>query len=302
MKGLWPMTHLTASERVFTRDPHHRRPRPAGDPGWRDVAIFASGEPVGGTTYSPHPDAPVSLEWPDPSHIQTHGAWTVTDGAYARSDGPIHPFSDVASARPNTSLLAWYYDFSGGVGNGHGSELVVDELLVTTQSLLDDDFVTVVGDAALTTQANSDGYLSTNVNQVLQAAPDIGPITFERWLFFGTGASAPTPGNTEFDVLAGTNGLALAAYTMPALNDVSSYLQYVPHIDIDIAAILSALRTNPPAGNVGDTIANLAANALIQQAAITLNPDSAASISIILQQDLKESLTKALERLGQENK
>ena len=296
------MTHVTAMERVFTRQAHHRRPRPAGDPGWTDVASLPvdppnPGEPGTRRTYRCF--APNMIDWPDDATVQTLGAWSVTDGEYQRADGAIDPFTDVGSDRATTSLLAWFYHISGGIpGQPGATELVVDELLIATQTLLDDDFVTVAGDEALTTQANADGWLATDVSRVLQAAPTIGDLVFDRWLFIGAGTSNPSPGRTEFDVPANTQGLALAAYTMPIPNDVTSYLQYVPHIDLDTA--VAALRSNTPPGPVGQALASLAANVLVQRDLGTLNPDSSAAIGQVLREDAKETLTRALQELGAE--
>ncbi len=295
------MPTVSAVDRIFTRAPHHRRPRSAAGAAWVDA------EPVCVNPSMPGPGAPYTvpcaspqpstISWPDAAHTGRFGAWTIGDGVYGRADGPTSTITDRVGDRA-TTVAAWYYPAAVVDDTGGAGERLVDELLLTTQTLLDDDFVTVVGDPALTSQANTDGWVSTASARQLQARPTIGLLQFDRWLFLGAGSPTPIPGQTQFDVAAGTSGVALAAYLLPILDTVPSGVPpYVPHLVLDEAVALQAVRNHPPADPLGGTLAQLAANALIRDAASSLNATTAGEVAKLLDVDAQRVLADGLKRL-----
>ncbi len=77
--------------------------------------------------------------------------------------------------------------------------------------------------------------------------------------------------------------MALAAYVLPVINDLPwPPYRLRPRVVFDEAAVLHALRNNPPSGTLGRTLSRLAANALIRNAAASINVANAPELTKLL--------------------
>jgi len=202
------MPHVSVHYKVYLPAGHHRQPRNAS------------------ATLEPNPSSEVDVT--DPGNIsplylpqlsyvaggQTMTSellfWSVTDGANGQTY-PAGPLTQPVGDNPLT-ITAWYYPI-GGVGTGPTS-IIVDAFSAVRGSFIDDTFVTVTSDPALTSSANVVGVVPTSRPETLQAAASVSSTSepFSRWQSFGAGTAS---GNL-LNVPVGASGVAIAFYEATA--------------------------------------------------------------------------------------
>jgi hypothetical protein len=140
--------------------------------------------------------------------------WSVTDGSHGQVLPPA-PFDQTVGTSPLT-ITAWYYPISGpGVG-GVGSLIIDDAFSANQGRFIDDSFVDVTSDPALTGEANVVGIVPTNVAEILAAKSSVASTTepFSRWIF---NDALEAVNNKTLQVAKGSVGIAIAIYQQPSL-------------------------------------------------------------------------------------
>jgi hypothetical protein len=195
------MPHVTTHYRVYAVAGHHRQPRNSVT--WIEPNPQSDAEVVAGTTITPY--APPQLAYTDGGspQVATFLFWSATDGTNGQTS-TNQTLHQTVSTTPMT-LTAWYLP-PGGIGNGGGTGYIVDAFSDALGDFVDDTFVTVVGDPALTTEANVVGIVPTASDETLVANGSVHTgESFEHWI----GGSA----NGDHDLLeARTSGVAIASY------------------------------------------------------------------------------------------
>lgn len=200
------MSHVSVHYKIYLAGGHHRQPRNASSqlepnpPSEVDVAS------PGNITPLFLPLIPYSIG--SASGLAKLLFWSVTDGTEGHTF-PAAPLTQPVGANPLV-ITAWYLPISGPGGSGDGSAIIDDAFSAAKGAFIDDTFVVVTSDAALTTQANVVGVLPTEKALSLQAMVSVASTTepFAKWLSFGAGDAS---GNL-LQVPAGANGLAIAVY------------------------------------------------------------------------------------------
>jgi hypothetical protein len=208
------MPHVTTHYRVIVAAGHHRQPRNSQK--WLEPYAASNVEAVPGTPMNPF--APPQLSYTDggATHTANFLFWSAGDGVDGQTTTD-QMLNTTVGTSPLT-LVAWYLP-QGGIGDGQ-SGYVIDAFSDALNDFVDDDFVEVSPDAALTQDANVVGWVPTAHAEHLKAVP--GSIhtgeTFEQWI-----GGHPT---AEVDDLgASTSGYAVATYH-------NQHLQ-IPNIDDD---------------------------------------------------------------------
>ncbi len=188
-------------------------PIPGLNPG--GTATLASGTP-----YQPGP--------PDPSPLVV-GPLTL-DFAFTNVSGCVEgPRTSFVAGTPppvgtvgsNPIVVLYVYVPAGGPGNGGDSGAVIDAFNATTNSLVDNNFVTVSPDSGgtLTTEANVDGWVDTEESGYTIAAdhPNIGPYgalptsaLFDQWVDL----TDPAPPSSLVNGANLTPGLGVTVYAL----------------------------------------------------------------------------------------
>jgi hypothetical protein len=195
------MPHVTTHYRVYVAEGHHRQPRNGVT--WIEPNPQSDAEVVAGTTITPY--APPQLAYLSNATPQVASFlfWSATDGTNGQTTTSQTLHQTVAS-NPMT-LTAWYLP-PGGIGNGNGSGYIVDAFSDALGDFVDDTFVTVVGNPALTTEANVVGIVPTSSAQELVATGSVHTgETFEQWI-------GGSPSGEHDTLAAGTSGVAIATY------------------------------------------------------------------------------------------
>ncbi len=164
--------------------------------------------------------APPTISWTDgdQAHTATFAFWSET-GAADGATATTNPSLSVNVGDDDVYAIAWYIQ-GGGVGNGTG--FFVDSFDVDLGTFVDDDFVTVPGDPALTTSVNATGWVPTATAEALVATSPIhGGVPFVYWLHLEDESQLATV-NLQLD--AGTSGIDFAFYQSPARPNVR-----IPH-------------------------------------------------------------------------
>jgi hypothetical protein len=202
------MPHVSIHYKMYVPAGHHRQPRNANS----EIELAPSGEVdvtnPGNVTPPYFAQLPYTLG--GGSGFANLIFWSVTDG----TNGKVHdasPLTQPVGANPLT-ITAWYYPISGP-GLPGGDAIIDDAFSAAKGDFIDDTFVTVTSNPALTSDANVIGVVPTSSAQTLVAAHSVAstPEPFAKWLSFGAGTAA----NDTLSVPAKSNGLAIAVYEKP---------------------------------------------------------------------------------------
>ncbi|PZS24864.1 MAG: hypothetical protein DLM58_23820 [Pseudonocardiales bacterium] len=195
------MPHVTTHYRVYVVEGHHRQPRNGVT--WIEPNPQSDAEVVAGTTITPYAPPQLAYLSNGQAQVATFLFWSATDGSDGQTTTSQSLHQTVAST-PMT-LTAWYLP-PGGIGNGGGSGYIVDAFSDALGDFVDDTFVAVVGDAALTTQANVVGIVPTSTAEELIANGSVHTgESFEHWI-------GGNPSGDHDTLGAGTSGVAIATY------------------------------------------------------------------------------------------
>jgi hypothetical protein len=150
--------------------------------------------------------------WTDKSgkHTGHFAFWSVvgtTDGASFTTNPNLHVQVDSVDVQ----ATAWYIE-GGGIGTG-GPELLIDAFDVDIGDFVLDDFVDVVSDPSLTSEANLDGIVPTTTRtEDVQAYASIRSVPFSRWIVV-EGAEPVT--KRDLTGTENTTAIAFAMYQSP---------------------------------------------------------------------------------------
>ncbi|MDT4909547.1 MAG: hypothetical protein QOI69_2788 [Pseudonocardiales bacterium] len=195
------MPHVTTHYRVYVAEGHHRQPRNGVT--WIEPNPQSDAEVVAGTTITPYAPPQLAYLSNGKAQVATFLFWSATDG----TDGQTTTSQTLHQTVANTpmTLTAWYLP-PGGIGNGGGTGYIVDAFSDALGDFVDDTFVTVVGDPALTTEANVVGIVSTSTAHELIANGSVHTgESFEQWI-------GGSPSGDHDTLAAGTSGVAIATY------------------------------------------------------------------------------------------
>lgn len=195
------MPHVTTRYRVIVRAGHHRQPRNATK--WLEPYPANEVEAIPGTALSEF--APPQLGYTDGGEPATASFlfWSVGDGTNGQSSTAPNLSTTVGTTA--LTLVAWYLPVGSGPGNETG--YVIDAFSDALNDFVDDDFVEVSPDAALTGNANVVGWVPTAHAEELKAVPGIIHTgeSFEHWI-------GGHPTDDVDDLSATENGYAVATY------------------------------------------------------------------------------------------
>lgn len=172
------MPHVTTHYRVIVSAGHHRQPRNSQK--WLEPYPASNVEAIAGTPMNPF--APPQLAYADNGQnaVANFLFWSAGDGTDGQTTTDQVLNTTVGNAA--LTLVAWYLP-TGGIGNGQPG-YIIDAFSDALNDFVDDDFVAVAPDAALTHDANVVGWVPTAHAESLTAVP--GSIstgeTFERWI------------------------------------------------------------------------------------------------------------------------
>ena len=195
------MPHVTTHYRVIVTAGHHRQPRNPG-PKWIEPYAPSNVEAVPGTTMNPFAQPQLSYVEDGQTVTANFLFWSAGDGVDGQSSTDTS-FSTVVGDAPLT-LVAWYLPPGGGNGP---SGYIIDAFSDAMCDFVDDTFVQVAPDAALTSDANVVGWVPTAHAETLTAVP--GTLhtgeTFEHWI-------GGHPTMTADNLLKNESGYAIATY------------------------------------------------------------------------------------------
>jgi hypothetical protein len=123
---------------------------------------------------------------------------------------PPAQFDQAVGEFPLT-ITGWYFPITGpGVGGG-GSGIIDDAFSASLGKFIDDTFVTVTSNNALTNGANVIGFVPTTNAVTLEAKASVQSTTepFRQWIL---NDSIMPVGQTTLSVAKGTDGIAIAIY------------------------------------------------------------------------------------------
>ena len=195
------MPHVTTHYRVIVTAGHPRQPRNSTK--WIEPYAPSNVEAVAGTTMNPFAQPQLSFTDGGQALVADFVFWSAGDGADGQTS-TSNAFSTVVGNAPLT-LVAWYLPAGGGPGGQAG--YVIDAFSDALNDFVDDDFVSVAPDSALTQDANVVGWVPTTNAETLTAVP--GSIhtgeTFEQWI-------GGDPSGTTDALARGESGYALATF------------------------------------------------------------------------------------------
>lgn len=146
--------------------------------------------------------------WPVNGASYTFGFWSVT-GAAGGAAFQTSPDLTVQVGNGNVTVRAWYLP-AGTVGTPGHPGFFVDAFDASVGDFSDDDFVTVIGDAAMTTIANDTGTVTTDAAEELEAfAALMDGVPYASWQIFGP---TETTSGRDLDLAKQTSGFAFAFY------------------------------------------------------------------------------------------
>ncbi len=288
------MPTITAVSRQFTRGRRGRLPRASATP-WLDTAL--SFLPITGGWEVPNRDtSPAGVPETELSAAGTQlsaGFWTANSGTVPgepkeiRADVPASHLYEVAANGADAFATAWYFDVSGGDGK-HGSGVSIDELAEIDGGILlnDPNFVSVVGDVALTTAANQDGWVPTDAARVVTAMTTSEGFDFDSWMYAGTGIVAD---GISLRLAAGANGWALAVYQDATAWKLPPGYRLRPQMVFDEAALLLQLASGASSDPARTTLSRIAAAQLIATLAPLLGADHGAEVTKLAEVDRHEA-------------
>ena len=148
------MTAVTVDFRLINSAGHHRQPRTG--PTWTALPGGYLTDSTPGTTAQATAGAVPNA---------TFLFWSASDGEGGAATESV-TINQTVGANPLT-LTAWYLP-TGGDGTG-GPAVLLDAFSLSLGDFVDDDFVVVTSDPALTSQANVAGVVPTGSAQTLDA-------------------------------------------------------------------------------------------------------------------------------------
>ena len=184
------MTAVTVDFRLINSAGHHRQPRTG--PTWTTLPGGYLTDSTPGTTAQ----ATAGVV-PDATFL----FWSASDGEGGAATENT-TINQTVGNNPLT-LTAWYLPNGGGTGK---PVVLLDAFSLTIGDFVDDDFVTVTSDPALTSAANVAGVVPTSSPQSLEAFGSVHGQNFVEWI--GAGSDA---GQT-LSLDAGSVGFAIATY------------------------------------------------------------------------------------------
>lgn len=196
------MPHITTNYKMYLPGGHHRQPRNAN----AELTLIPSSG--GNTPYTPTfvPEVPYPGGGGALAKLMF---WSDTDG----TTGIIHPPApfDIPTAATDRTVTGWYYPAGGGNGPPGPPEIIDDAFSAKTGGFIDDTFVDVTSDPALTANANVVGIIPTVNALTLQAKANVPSTSepFSQWILNG---SLMPVGDDILNVAQGTEGIAIAVY------------------------------------------------------------------------------------------
>ena len=134
---------------------------------------------------------------------------SVSDGDGGRTKQDVKVTETVGAT--DRTLVAGYFPI-GGIGTGEPAVLI-DAYSVAKSAFVDDDFVTVTSDPSLTKPTNVDGFVPTEVDELVEAFVALASSPaedFETWLLSPDGGTSES--DRELTAPADSGGLAFASY------------------------------------------------------------------------------------------
>ena len=201
------MAHVTVRYEMYIPAGHHRQPRNTG-------ALLDLAPPSGADV--PNPGIYTPSFFPQLPYSYNGGAglakqlfWSVTDGTIGQVLAPQSMTQTVAGLP--LQIGAWYFPISGPLGGPGPSSIIDDAFSVRLNTFIDDTFVDVTSDPALTQDANVVGLVPTESDETLQAALGVRstPEPFYQWVL--NDQLCPV-GSNPLQVPAETQGIAVAIY------------------------------------------------------------------------------------------
>jgi hypothetical protein len=201
------MPHVTVYYKMYLPANHHRQPR--------NTATELILSPTSGSDV-PNPgqftppffsQLPYTLNGGDGMAKMLF--WNVTDGTRGQVLPPFQ-FDQQVAANPLT-ITAWYWPISGP-GSINGAPGIIDDAFSAALGrFIDDTFVTVTSDSALTSGANVVGYVPTNNAVTLEAKGTVVSTKepFRQWIL--NDVLMPV-GTEKLEVPKNTTGIAIAVY------------------------------------------------------------------------------------------
>jgi hypothetical protein len=200
------MPHVTVYYKMYLPAGHHRQPRNVNAE--LTLAPTAGSDVPNPGSYTPpfFPQLPYDFGGPGLAKLLF---WNVTDGTTGQVLPPAQ-FNQSVAAFPLT-ITGWYFPISGpGVpGGGHG---IIDDAFSAAQGrFIDDTFVTVTSNNALTNDANVVGFVPTAAAVTLEAKQTVvsTPEPFRQWIL--NDGIMPV-GQKTLNVAKDTDGIAIAIY------------------------------------------------------------------------------------------
>ncbi|MDB5069980.1 MAG: hypothetical protein JWM87_1091 [Candidatus Eremiobacteraeota bacterium] len=145
----------------------------------------------------------------DGDHTAKFAFWSITgakNGAYVSTNDSIL----IAVGKSDIHATAWYIPEGGGGDGGPG--LTIDAFDTYQGTFVDDDFVDVVTDPSLTSQANNEGWVPTAAAEDVRAYDQLASThaPFVNWLVIPAGGEMVMV--RDLDAAAQSSAIAFAFY------------------------------------------------------------------------------------------
>jgi len=204
------MPHVNVNYKMYLPGGHHRQPR--------NIAVEVSLIPQGAGADVTNPGAYTPPFFPQlPYNLGGANTgmskllfWNVTDGTTGQVLKPA-AFTQQVGQYP-LNITGWYWPISGPSWPGPGSGIIDDAFSASLGQFIDDTFVNVTSNPALTNDANVSGSVpTTNAAVTLEAYATVASTTepFRQWIL--NDGIMPI-GNRTLNVPKGTDGIAIAVY------------------------------------------------------------------------------------------
>jgi hypothetical protein len=148
--------------------------------------------------------------------------WSITgaaNGAFISTAQSL----DANVGNSDVIVTAWYIPGGGGPGTGTG--IYIDAFDVNAGSFVDDDFVSVSPDAALTAAANNDGWVPTASAENINAFASLPEGPFTSWNLF---VGSENVSNEQLQAARQTNAMAFAFYQSSGVGSPIRFQGQVP--------------------------------------------------------------------------
>lgn len=249
---------------------------------YQDVGPVANSSLATGDSYQPQ-WAPASLDWTitddDGKQVTHHGVfafWSIAGGA----DGGVVDFNQLPAPVPvgsSTLVASAIYIETGGGPNG-GPGVYIDAFDVNQGIFVDDDFVTVSPDSALTAAANNEGWVPSASAESVNAFGSIHAVPFTDWHVF---LGMEIVNNTALNVAVQSSAVAFAFYKTPVSSGgVKVGRQYAEGVWVSYGVMVDG--GGPTGGGPvdpwGPYVRDFAAGLMLAEAAKKVTPELKASV------------------------